>query len=165
MGSLLDLAPAPATVRVGTTEISVTGVSVGVIVALLWRFPELQRMMAKAEGEEINAADLMMLGGKATSAIIAAGCGEAGNPEYERVAGSIPAAAQSDLLAAILKLTMPDGIVPFAERLVGLAQTVGLTGSEPESPSASEPAQPQTQRAASANGHATEDSTPSYMLQ
>ncbi len=57
-------------------------------------------------GQEVEAEQLMAMGGDAVAAIIAAGCGYPGSEEAEAVAGSLAIDAQADLIAAILRLTL-----------------------------------------------------------
>jgi hypothetical protein len=60
------------------------------------------------------------MGGDAVAAIIAAGCGYPGDEKAEAVAGRLSIDAQADLLAAILRLTLPAGLGPFVEKLTVL---------------------------------------------
>lgn len=122
MVSLLDIAPSTETVSVRGADVAVTGISAQGFVSLLGRFPELQDLMA---GKEVNASRLFEFGGNVVVAIIAAGTGFAGDEKAEVVASGLTIDEQADLLAAILKVTLPKGIVPFAEKLNGLAVTLG----------------------------------------
>jgi hypothetical protein len=118
MVGLLDLRPRPVSVRINGGEIDVRGVSADGVAYLFGKFPELAD---KITNKTVAVGDLMTIGrGGAIAAIIAAGCGAVGDEEHESAAASLPLGDQAELLAAILKLTMPDGLVPFVERLAGL---------------------------------------------
>lgn len=122
MPGLMDVIPAAAKVAVGDVTLEVRGVSAKGVAYLLGRFPELRALMA---GREVPLPELMAMGGDAVAAIIAAGCGYPGDEAAEQRAGEFAVDAQADLLAAILKLTMPNGVAPFVEKLTALAGAVG----------------------------------------
>jgi len=122
MASLLDIAPLGASVTVRGTAVNVTGVSAAGIASLLQRFPELREMMV---GREVAPERLMTMGADAVAAIIAAGTGLPGNPEAESVAASLAVEDQADLLAAILKITLPRGVGPLVEKLSAMASSLG----------------------------------------
>ncbi len=122
MASLLDIAPLGASVTVRGTAVNVTGVSAAGIASLLQRFPELREMMV---GREVATERLMTMGADAVAAIIAAGTGLPGNPEAESVAASLAVEDQADLLAAILKITLPRGVGPLVEKLSAMASSLG----------------------------------------
>lgn len=125
MPGLLDIAPAVETVEIRGTKVEVYGVSVKGIAYLLQRFPELRAMLS---GREVSADRLIEIGGDAVAAIIAAGTGYPGNEQAEAVAGSLSLDEQADLLAAIVKLTMPGGVGPFVEKLSALGLGLGGGG-------------------------------------
>jgi len=72
MVRLIDIAPATETVHVQGKPVTVHGVSAKGLTHLLARFPELRRLMT---GQEVQADQLLAMGGDAVAAIIAAGCG------------------------------------------------------------------------------------------
>jgi hypothetical protein len=117
MVGLIDIAPNVETVEVQSTSVAVHGISAKGVAHLLGRFPELRMLMT---GQEVEIAQLMAIGGDAVAAIIAAGCGTPGDDKAEAVAGSLSLDAQADLLAAILRLTLPKGIGPFVDKLTAL---------------------------------------------
>lgn len=123
MVQLSDIAPLAEEVPVGGGQTAaVYGVSVLGIVDLIHKYPELQALLS---GEAIGTEALLSFGPKAVAAIIAAGCGQPGDEKAEAVAAKFPVAIQADLLEAILRLTMPAGIGPFVEKLVGLRAVLG----------------------------------------
>jgi hypothetical protein len=75
---------------------------------------------------EVQADQLLAIGGDAVAAIIAAGCGSPGDNAAETVAGSLSLGIQADLLAAILRLTLPKGVGPFVEKLTALRGLLGV---------------------------------------
>jgi enoyl-CoA hydratase/carnithine racemase len=127
MVGLIDIAPAVETVDVQGAPVTVYGVSAKGLAHLLGRFPELRMLMT---GQEVQTEQLMAMGGDAVAAIIAAGCGYSGDETAEAVAGKLSLDAQADLLAAILRLTLPKGIDPFVEKLTALGS---ILNAEPRS--------------------------------
>jgi hypothetical protein len=77
-------------------------------------------------GQEVQADQLLAMGGDAVAAIIAAGCGYPGDNTAETIAGTLSLDVQADLLAAILRLTLPKGIGPFVQKLTGLGSLLGV---------------------------------------
>jgi hypothetical protein len=122
MVSLLDLAPSTRTVRVGGefeengADVSVFGVSAKGIASLLSQFPQLQDLFKGGE-LKFDAASIATVAPDAIAAIIAAGCDSPGDPAAVAVAERMPVGDQMKILAAVIELTMPDGIGPFMEAL------------------------------------------------
>ena len=114
MVGLLDIAPLTQTVTVRDQPIEVTGVSAKGVAQLLLRFPELRALIS---GREVGLDQLLALGGDIVAAVIAAGCGQAGDAQAEAAAGRLGLDDQAELLAAIMTLTMPQGIGPFVDKL------------------------------------------------
>lgn len=137
MAGLLDIAPPGETVPVGGAEVAVTGVSARGVAVLLQRFPELRALFA---GRTPDAARLAALGPDIVAAIIAAGTGSPGVARAEAVADRLPADTQIELLAAILRVTMPRGPGPLVERLGALGEQLGLPGLSPAAAATSSPA-------------------------
>jgi hypothetical protein len=117
MVRLLDIAPRIETVDVQGAPVAVHGISAKGVAHLLGRFPELRMLMT---GQEVEADALMTMGDDAVAAIIAAGCVYRGDEMAEAVAGKLAIDAQADLLAAIVRLTLPAGLGPFVEKLTAL---------------------------------------------
>ena len=114
MVGLLDIAPLTQTVTVRDQPIEVTGVSAKGVAQLLLRFPELRALIS---GREVGLDQLLALGGDIVAAVIAAGCGQAGDAQAEAAAGRLGLDDQAELLAAIMTLTMPQGLGPFVDKL------------------------------------------------
>jgi hypothetical protein len=136
MPGLIDIAPHTETVSVQGTSVVVYGVSAKGVAHLLGRFPELRMLMS---GQAVEIAQLMAIGGEAVAAIIAAGCGYPGDEKAEAVAGSLSLDAQADLLAAILRLTLPKGIGPFVDKLTALGGILDVAPSAMAQASSSPP--------------------------
>ena len=117
MVGLIDIAPRTETVEVQGAPVAVHGISAKGLAHLLGRFPELRKLMT---GQAVETDQLMAMGGDAVAAIIAAGCGYPGDEKAEGVATSLAIDSQADLLAAIVRLTLPAGFGPFVEKLTAL---------------------------------------------
>jgi hypothetical protein len=133
MVGLIDIVPRAETVDMQGTPITVHGISAKGIAHLLGRFPELRKLMT---GQEVETGELMTMGGDAVAAIIAAGCGYPGDEKAEVVAGSLSIDAQADLLAAVLRLTLPVGLGPFVEKLTALGGIMDARPPADAAPSA-----------------------------
>lgn len=118
MVGLLDIAPLAREVPVAGQNVAVTGVSAAGVAALLQRFPELKSIMA-GRGT-LDAESLFTLVPSAIASIIAAGCGYPGNEEAEAKASTLVAEDQMSLLMAIVEMTLPKGVGPFLDRLMGI---------------------------------------------
>jgi hypothetical protein len=122
MVSLLDLAPLSLTVEVRGQPIEVTGLNTVAIAGLLAKFPELQKAIG-GKVADLTTESLMRLAPNAVAHIIAHGVGDATDPMVAAVM-NLTAGEQLELLAAIIKLTMPGGLVPFMAKLTGLTGAV-----------------------------------------
>lgn len=116
MISLLDISPAVATVKVRGGELEVRGVSAESIAKLLGRFPEIGGLLSGGD-IKLDAASITTVVPKAVRVIIAAGCGHAGEEEWEAAADNLTAEEQADAIAKIVELTMPSGLGPFVGKL------------------------------------------------
>ncbi len=67
----------------------------------------------------------MTMGGEIVNAILAAGTGAPGDPDAEQAAGRLSIDEQADLMAAIARATLPNGVGPFVEKLTALGVAVG----------------------------------------
>ncbi len=141
MIGLIDIAPAIETVDVQGASVTVHGVSAKGLALLLGRFPELRKLMT---GQEVQAEQLMAMGGDAVSAIIAAGCGYPGDEAAESIAGKLSLDSQADLLGAILRLTLPRGVGPFVEKLTALGGILEAEGARSVTAPASKLRKPST---------------------
>jgi hypothetical protein len=119
MVGLIDIAPSIDSVYVQGSSVAVHGISAKGVAHLLGPFPELRKLMS---GQEVEAEQLMTMGGDAVAAIISAGCGYSypGDEKAEAIAGTLAIDAQANLLAAVVRLTLPGGLGPFVEKLTAL---------------------------------------------
>ncbi|TGQ69517.1 hypothetical protein EN829_015040 [Mesorhizobium sp. M00.F.Ca.ET.186.01.1.1] len=117
MVGLLDIAPLTEKVTVSGKQIEVFGVSAAGIASLITDFPEIKKLMS---GKEVDVSSLLAMSGDAIAAVIAAGVGHPGDEAYQTAAGRLPLEAQVDILGAIIKVTLPNGIGPFLEKLTAL---------------------------------------------
>ncbi len=122
--SLKDMAP--PTSKVG--GISVHGISLAGIAMLTERFPWwLQLFGVKGEdGQSLDFKAAAMKSPALVAAIIAAGTGDPGDEDCEKIASQFGIERQFDFVEAILKETVPSGAAPFVERL--RSYVVGVSG-------------------------------------
>jgi hypothetical protein len=110
MVGLIDLAVASEEV----SGVKVFGMTARGVAHVLSKFPELRKVMS---GVKVDPEDLMRSAPDAVSAIIAAGVGRPGDADTENLADNLPFDVQAEFLAAIFRLTMPNGAGPFVEKL------------------------------------------------
>lgn len=127
MVGLVDIAPAVETIDCGGASVEVYGVSARGVAHLLGRFPELRKMMS---GVELKADELMAIAPDAVAAVIAAGVGKPGDKATEAIADRLPLEVQIDLLAAVLRLTMPKGVGPFVEKIAGAMGSLNVEAGQ-----------------------------------
>lgn len=131
MVGLLDIAPVTGKVNLRGRQVEVHGVSARGLAYLIGRFPELRMMMT---GKAVDASRLLEMGGDAVEAIIAAGLGFPGDLDQEAAAGRLALEEQADILSAILRLTLPNGIGPFARQLAALGGILNGDDPSPKAP-------------------------------
>ena len=139
MAGLVDIVPAIETVEVRGQQLEVTGLTVEGIGSLLMRFPELRKMF---ETRSLDVEALLKSSDKLIAAVIAAGTGSAANRAAEKAANGLSLGEKAEVVAAIIRVTMPKGVGPF----VRLMDAVGMdnvgpsaTASATTSPSAPSP--------------------------
>lgn len=130
MPDLLSIAPLTEIVDVRGAEAIVKGVPVKAIAGLLARFPDLRKMWATGKWD---AEQFLSMSDDVIGAVIAAGCA---NIDEENAA-NLALDEKADLLAAIIRVTMPRGPGPFMATLTGLMGTVGGGASPTAQPSKS----------------------------
>lgn len=126
MSGLSQIFPTSETVEIRGMKISVGGIGLAAIAQLLNRFPNFRKMMS---GQETDLSQVISGGDDFVAALIAAGTGEAGDPEAERIASVLSIDEQVSLLEPILRLTLPEGVGPFVAKLnkLGAVLNAGLS--------------------------------------
>lgn len=117
MATLLDIAPTTAVeiVTINGLPLTVHGLRVPALASIVARFPDLSFLIGGAGG--MSMPRLIGQLGAATGPIIAAAMDELGNEKSEKIASDLLAEQQLELIAAIFRLTFPNGLVSFIEKL------------------------------------------------
>ena len=116
--SLVDIVPRPEKVEVQPgVMLEVRGLSVEAFAQIFARFPDIAKVFAQ---RQFDAAQIIAAFPRAVAAVIAAGVGRMGDEKQEAAALQIPLGVQTDLLAAIVRLTMPRGVGAFLDQINGL---------------------------------------------
>lgn len=131
MVGLADLSGAAETVEVRGQMVDVYGVSAKGAGHLLAKYPELRKLFS---GVDVDTDVLMELGGDIVAAVIAAGTGSPGDHKTEEMACKLSISEQADLLEAVLRLTLPQGIGPFVARLEGLGGVLNVAAPSDSDP-------------------------------
>ena len=126
MVGLIDIAPVTTSVTIRGSDITVVGVSARGVAHLLARFPDLRALMT---GREVALDEIIRLGGDVVAAIIAAGIGKPGDESQEAAVDNLSLEEQADLLFAIIRLTIPNGVGPLVEKLSSLGMNPGPGGA------------------------------------
>ena len=117
MAGLTDIIPVAKRVVIPTDDgdkpVDVRGLSTSDLSYIIARYPDLVSKL----GGKITAAVIMKAGPEVMATVIAAACGDTGNEAAERVAASLGAGVQAEILTHVVKLTMPRGPGPFVELL------------------------------------------------
>lgn len=122
MPDLLSIAPLTEKVPVRGAKAIIGGVPVAAIAGLLSRFPALRKMWATGKWD---VEQLLGMSDEVIAAVIAAGCSNID----EANAGNLALDEKAELLAAIIRVTMPRGPGPFMATLTALMGTVGGAAS------------------------------------
>jgi hypothetical protein len=128
MADLLDIAPATQSeaVWIGDKRLTVHALPPNSIASIIVRFPEL-KSIAAGGGDDI-VLNLIRFCGNAIGPIIAAGCGHLEDEAYELAATNISLEQQAKLLAAIWRVTFPNGISSFGAAMTTLINAMFGTG-------------------------------------
>jgi hypothetical protein len=123
MPALLDIAPSGEVVKVWGADLDIPGLSAAGLVHLWTHFPALQGLFDS--GKAADPQSIMEAAPGAIAAIIAAGTGAPGCPQSEAQAAKMPIDSQLEVLTAIVRVSMPQGLGPFVERLMALVGGLG----------------------------------------
>ena len=127
MSILRDLFPAKpaADIEVGGSVIACRALTMGEVIHLIARFGDRLRVLTANPAEAFAAAPDIC------AAIIAAGVGAPDDAEEESAAMEMPAYHGARLLTAVIRLTAPEGIVPFINMVTEL---MGAATSSEQAP-------------------------------
>lgn len=125
-----DIAPAIETVGVRGLKLKVLGLDVEHIAHLFREFPEVSKAIS-AQAVDIGA--LMKLSSRLLNAIVLGGLRDNEMPGIEDGVKNLMLGEKAKIVAAIVRLTMPDGLGPFVELMTAL----GLVRNAEGAPSAS----------------------------
>lgn len=148
--SLTDIGAITEAVEIAPGKfVKVNGISANGILAIFQEFPEVMEWF---RGGKFTIPTLIAEVPGALASVIAAACGQQGDPEAIRVAGSLAVEAQIDIVEAAGRLTFKNGFGPFVARvlaLIGAAKSVNYgrvpdTKSPSTSPGSSQPDIPRT---------------------
>ncbi len=146
---LLDVLPLSEKITINGKEIVVHQLSGRGIGELLQRFPDLIQVFDKSVEEGIKFDIMKRVSPQAIAPIIAAACGNAGDPRAEAIADALSLPDQIKILKIVHRLTMPEGFGPFVAELNSLLDFgVQEPSAAPSSPLPKRPrpsAQPQAQ--------------------
>jgi hypothetical protein len=129
MVSLVDIVPQTRVVQIAGGDLTLHGLGLRQIAELLLRFPHLRNLFV-ANAPELSPETLLITAPDAIGAIIAEA---AHQPEAsDTIADSLAIDDIVECLLAVCDLTLPNGPVPFIERLTKLlGGGVGLSGKAP----------------------------------
>jgi hypothetical protein len=119
MASLLDIGPLTEEVEVRGVSLTVHGLTAGHLFQLFAEFPDMRKMLKKEIGSSPQEM-MLALAPDLIAKIIAMVTGDAHNKEAEAKAKEIGASDQLSIMAAVQRLSFPEGIGPFVERVTGL---------------------------------------------
>jgi hypothetical protein len=117
MPSLIDIAVVTEPVTVGGVTFEVRGLTAKAIGQILVKFPAIRAAWIK---RDVGIEQWFETVPELIPIVIAAGIGKADDPVEIAAAAELSADTQMALLAPVWKLTMPDGIGPFVDRLTSL---------------------------------------------
>lgn len=118
MVGFMDVAPLGELVPVGGQKVLFHGITLEHLAFLFGLFPELEALV-KGETESFSVEMIFKTAPRAVAFIIACGTGSPMD-EIEKVAAHaarFPMETQYDIIAAIVRMTMPGGVGPFMERV------------------------------------------------
>lgn len=135
MVGMIDIAPVVEKVDIRGTVCAVRGLELDQIVALCWEFPEIEQMWEK---RKVDNQALLKLSRPAMGAIIAACVDEID----AKNATNLSLGERVEVLAKIVKVTMPRGLGPFVELLGALR--LGDYVQPPPAPASKSPKPPKS---------------------
>jgi hypothetical protein len=161
MTSLLDIGPLTEEVEVRGVKLEVQGLTAGHLFQLAAEFPDMRKLITTKQGSVQDV--FLSLAPELIAKVIAMALGKPRDQETEATVMKMGAGDQLNIFMAVQRLTCPDGIVPFVEKVTALMNSVNpKTGSANSSkPTAPLPApfsaSLQTDTPAGMRGHARRD--------
>jgi hypothetical protein len=116
MSAFLDIAEARETITVGNQSFEVRAVTLGDLADLALRFEPVKQLL---DGKGFKSASLIEMGRPAVSAVIAAGVGHCGEPEYEAKANRLSGGDQLKILRKLYELSFPSEVRGPLEQMLG----------------------------------------------
>jgi hypothetical protein len=126
MTSLLDIGPLTEEVEIRGTKLTVQGLTAGHLFQLFADFPDMRKLLQVGAGSPQDV--MLQLAPDLIAKIIAIATGSPNDKEVEAKAKTMGASDQLAIIAAIQRLSFPDGIGPFVERITTLMGSVAPTG-------------------------------------
>jgi hypothetical protein len=121
MVGLPDLAPAKRIVNLRGTDVEVGPITGGDFVDLLMRYPEFKKAYdKKGSVDDTLVASVMKLAPAALAALVASALGKPGDKGEEKKILNLAVGELASLVAAILKVSLPDGTGPFEDVMEAL---------------------------------------------
>jgi hypothetical protein len=117
MPSLVDITPLTETVA-GVPVKGISGRGLGTILA---RFPVVRKLLSE---RRFDAEELIAVAPDAVAEIIAAGIGKPGDAEQITAADAMPVGLQVEFLAAIVKVSFPNGLSAAVGALTSLMSSL-----------------------------------------
>jgi hypothetical protein len=116
MNDLAHFVPLTDTATIRGKKFKLSGIDIEDLGQIFFRFPEIARMI---EQRTFDASKVAM-SKQALCALIAAGCGCAGDEAVEKSLGNLSLGERVDLFGRVFKLTAPGGIGPFTDLVVAM---------------------------------------------
>lgn len=114
--SLADVADIKETVTIQGQPVQVGGVTLLGLAGLIRDFPEVADMV-DGKDSSITVDRIFEAGPGVVAILIADGCGETGNAAAIAGAAKLQVAEQLQVIAAMVKISLKDGIAPLVESL------------------------------------------------
>lgn len=118
MTSILDIGPLTEEVEIRGVKLAVQGLTAGHLFELFTKFPDMRKVF-NARNENPQAV-LMGLAPDLIVRVISLALGEADNAEVEAKIKTMGVADQFAIIAAVFRLSFPDGVVPFVNQVTKL---------------------------------------------
>lgn len=129
MASLLDIGDLTEKVEIRGVELTVQGLSAGHVFQLFAEFPDMRKVLERKQGN--MQAVMLELAPDLLAKLIAMALGHPKDKAVEEKAKTMGAGDQLTILAALQRLSFPDGIGPFVDRVTTLMSSSMPTSRPP----------------------------------